>query len=396
MEDNMTVTSKRMFEQATVEIMTVREAVDFLEKKAKMRTLREKLEKYSRGRDLKTTLTQGMLAHHPDMGEDFIERRVEDWLNNPGNQTLRKSDAIEICFILELSVEDAGAFTALACEEGLHWRNPDEIVYIFALKQGMGYPEAEKLNEEMMDILSDKKGSEILMEDNFTPIIRGEVTALQTKEELIDYLTEASIRLGRYHNNAYRLFMDMMDVLEHPKLDETEENAGLFDSEKLTVHDIVKEYFCESDVLCAKARIRSGKKGGNFPEEDRRFFSVIQKKVSDCWPNETTLKRMKSREADVTRKVLILLFLATDQGPATEDENDLEFVLSREEVFEDLYQRLNDMLLQCGFMTLDPRAPFDWLILYCICVEDMFDVDIRMKTIFKEMFGERDGEAKDG
>ena len=99
---------------------------------------------------------------------------------------------------------------------------------------------------------------------------------------------------------------------------------------------------------------------------------------------------MKSREADVTRKVLILLFLATDQGPAAEGEDDLESALSRDEVFEDLYQRLNDMLIQCGFMTLDPRAPFDWLIIYCICVEDMFDVDIRMRAVFKEMFGEGD------
>lgn len=390
MEGNMTVTSKRMFEQATEEIMTVCEAVAFLEKEAKMRTLREKLEKFSCGRDLKETLTCGLLLHHPDMGRDFIEGRVDDWLNNSRNQMLRKRDAIEICFILGLSVEAAEAFTALACEEGLHWRNPDEIVYLFALKQGMDYLEAEKLNEEMMEIISDKRGPEILMEDNFTPIIRAEVASLRTKEELIDYLTEEAVRLGRYHNNAYRLFMDMMDVLEHPKPDETEVSAGLFDSEKLTLHDIVKEYLCESDVLHVKERIRSGKKGGGFSEEEKHFFTVIQKKVSDCWPNETALAKMKSREADVTRKVLILLFLATDQGPATEDEDDLEFALSRDEVFEDLYQRLNDMLIQCGFMTLDPRAPFDWLILYCICVEDMFDVDIRMRAVFKEMFGERD------
>ena len=50
---------------------------------------------------------------------------------------------------------------------------------------------------------------------------------------------------------------------------------------------------------------------------------------------------------------------------------------------------MNDMLAQCGFMTLDPRSPFDWVILYCICVEDMFDVDIRMKSVFQEMFGGR-------
>ena len=183
--------------------------------------------------------------------------------------------------------------------------------------------------------------------------------------------------------------MDMMDVLEHPRLDEAEENAGLFEPEKLTIHDIIKEYFYENNVLYAKERTRAGKKNGTILEDEKPVFTMIQKKISDCWPNETAIAKMKSREADVTRKALILLFLATDPGPMAEDEDDFEFTLTKDEVFEDLYQRLNDMLLQCGFPALDPRAPFDWLILYCICVEDMFDVDVRMKAIFKEMFGER-------
>ena len=56
---------------------------------------------------------------------------------------------------------------------------------------------------------------------------------------------------------------------------------------------------------------------------------------------------------------------------------------------QDMYQRINDMLLLCGFSTLDPRVPFDWLILYCICVPDIFEADARMKEIFREMYGER-------
>ena len=112
---------------------------------------------------------------------------------------------------------------------------------------------------------------------------------------------------------------------------------------------------------------------------------------SSSWPDESTISKMKSRKTDVTRKVLILLFLATDLGPAYADDEDedMEFALSEEECFEQLYQSLNDMLLQCGFKQLDPRSPFDWLILYCICTGDMFDVDIRMKNMFQEMFGER-------
>lgn len=395
MNNKMTVVSEQIYNKAISRTLTASGAVDFLEKEAKLRTLREKLEKFSHGQDLRTALVQGLMQNHPDMKKDAVERRVRGWLNDPKNQTLRKNDAIELCFILRLPLEEADEFVALISEERMHWRNPDEIVYIFALKQGMDYSRARKLNDEMKEILSKVTESRTLAEDSFTPIIRSEVTALSTKEELADYLTEAVSRLGRYHNNSYKLFMDMMEVLEHPKLYETEECAELFEQERLTIRDILREYLYESNVLYAKGLVHADKKK-NVPlsEEEKLVFTVIQKEVSSSWPDESTISKMKSRKTDVTRKVLILLFLATYSEPEDEDDEDMDSALTKEERFEHLYQCMNDMLLQCGFMPLDPRSPFDWLILYSICTGDMFDVDVRMRTVFKEMFGERPKEQQ--
>lgn len=386
MENHMTTITRRMFTQAASGQMTVSEAVAFLEKEARPRTLGEKLGLYAHGCDLEAVLVSGLAENHPDMSRDFLEKRVHGWLNNPTHRVLGKKDAVEICFILRLSVEDADSFVALVSEEGLHWRNPDEIVYIFALKQGLDYAKAQALDEEMREYLSDIRMSLTPAADSFTPIIRAEVSSLGTREELKDYLRDAASRLGQYHNNAYRLFMDMLESLEHPRVDEIEERAAVFAPEKLTLQDIIREYFYEDSVLCArkKAHIQSDKTR-TFSEEQQLVFSVIQEKVSEGWPDEAALAKMKARDTDVTRKALILLFLATDPGP----EEDMETEPSREEIFEELYQRLNDMLSQCGFMTLDPRSPFDWLVLYGICVEDMLDVDVHMRAVFREMFGER-------
>lgn len=401
MQNEMTAVSRKIYEEATSGLLTVREAIDFLDREAKIRTLREKLEKFSHGKDLRTTLVNGLMQHHPNLSKDAIERRVRGWLNNKKNESVRKSDAIEICFILELSVEEADAFVALISEEGLHWRNPDEIAYIFALKQGMSYSEAQELDKQMAEILSEAKDLKTIPDNSFTPIIRSEITELHTKEELIDYLQQEALRFGKYHNNAYKLFMEMMDILEHPKLSEEEEKAEVFEEEKLTIREILKEYLYEKNVLYAKEIARASKKNRSLSEEEKLVFSVIQEKVSSSWPDETTISKMKSRKADVTRKVLILLFLATAQDLGSEEEADydllgeeyleeeLEYEPTRDEVFKNLYQQLNDMLIQCGFSVLDPRSPFDWLILYCICAEDMFDLDIRMREVFKEMFGER-------
>ena len=380
MRTEMTELSEKFFNAAQSDILTVKDAVRYLEKEARIRTLREKLERFSHGCDLRKVLVQGLLEHDSQRKKDAVERRVRGWLSDKNRiSSIKKQDAIEICFILKLSLEEADRLVAMISEEALHYRNPDEIVSVFALQHGMSYKEARELNEQMKEVLSPAQETRKPMKDAFTPLIRTEVMALQTKEELADYLEQAACRLGRYHNNAYEIFMDRMSRLEKAPVDKWLESAGLAKDETLSVRAVLREYLYEKNVLYAREMQRTGKK--DF------VFTKVQQQVSASWPDETTLSRMKSRKADVTRKVLILLFLATDQG--MEPDEDLGGYVTRDEAFEDLYIRLNDMLSLCGFSELDPRSPFDWLILYCICVDDMWEVDDRMKGIFKEMFGER-------
>ena len=176
----------------------------------------------------------------------------------------------------------------------------------------------------------------------------------------------------------------MMDILEHPR-----EDNIYFDEKRLTIRDILKEYFYSSHVLYAKQLAKQARKESLHANE-RFMLTRIQEVVSENWPDETTLSKMKKRTEDVTRKTLILLFLATDPGLGWEDD---DYEPDTEEMFQDLYSRLNDMLVLCGFSPLDPRLPFDWIILYSICVPDMAQTDIRLRTIFRKMFGEAEKKA---
>ncbi|MBS6645025.1 MAG: hypothetical protein KH366_15725 [Clostridiaceae bacterium] len=414
MQLEKTSISKSFYDNAAASLLTIRDAVAYLEKEVKTRTLREKLEKFGDGRDLQKVLVEGLLENDPARKKDSVERRVRGWLSNGNDRSIDKQAAIEVCFILKLSIGEADQLVTMVSEEALHYRNPDEIVYIFALQHGMTYPEAVRLNDQMKETLSKIKDSSELSENSFTPIIRSEVSAIQTKEELADYLEDSVGRLGRYHNNAYQEFMSRLELLESPRMDEAELRGGGFDDEHLTMRDILREYLFEKNVIYAMERAgkRTEKKKGRDREqeltEEKLVFTKVQENISKSWPDESTLSKMKSRKIDVTRRVLILLFIATDQGKdwgretgelekAYKDEvghdyyvyDDWDDELTEDEVFEDIYTRLNDMLSLCGFATLDPRSPFDWLILYCICVDDIFDIDIRMRGIFKEMFGER-------
>lgn len=389
MQNNMTSLS---YQAAVSGSLTIQEAVRFLEKEAKPRNLSETLQKFYKKQDLRKTLLEGLMRNHPDLKKETAEKRVREWLNRKDRRFLKKKDAIEICFILGLSIEEAEQFTAMVSEEAVHWRDPDEIVYIYALLHHMDYLEAQELDQRMKKILSEAKKTKNPPERAFTHLVRAEVLALHTEEELEQYLKNEAERLGKYHNNAYRQFTEMLEILASPATEE-----DMLGCEHLSIRDIIKEYFYENNVLYAKraaVRDRRDAGKGKISEEERFMLTEIQKSIGESWPDETSLSRMRSRQADVTRKVLVLLFLAAYAGPDV-PEDDLDQEPGEGEIFEDIYEKLNDLMILCGFPVLDPRVPFDWLVLYCICAQDLFDMDGRMKGIFKEMYGEAPKESGD-
>ena len=353
----MTKLSKLAFSEATVKMNSVEDAVAFLENTLITRNVKSILEKFSGGKDQKTlqkNLVDGLLMDHPDMKKDSVERRVRGWLDPNSLHTLKKEDAIETAFILHLGVEEADEFVALISEEKLHWR--------------------------------------------YTEFVKQDISKLHTAEELKQYLQENYERLGSFHNTAYDMFMEMIAKLESPE--QMEYDLDLYNGfdeenflEKYTIRDILDEYLYKDIVLTAKQKAVKAKKKAKTAEKEKSLskesqytLTIIQKKVADSWPDEVSISRMKNRKADVTRKALILLFLATDGDYAAYGyDEDLEED-EKEEIFEDILERLDDMLFFCGYSSLDPRNPFDWLILYCIYVDDLFDIDPKMEAILSKLF----------
>ena len=399
---SMTNISQIACRAATVNMHSVEEAVDFLEHHLITRNVRSILEKFSGGRDLKALqklLVDDLLTDDPEQNRGSVERRVRGWLSPNNVHTIRKQDAIEIAFILQLELEEADELLALISEEKFHWRNMDEIIFIYGLIHKLSYracmeirnqPEIQEVLQKVSDYLPDDR----LEEDCYTEFIQKEVCKLGTPQELTRYLCENYRRLGAFHNTAFDMFREMLLKLSaSDPFDETflppdeEELAG-----KYTIRDILSEYLYKNIVLTARQMAVLSKKKAKqddmlkkLPEEKQYTLSIIQKKIADSWPDEFMLSRMKNRKTDVTRKTLILLFLATDGDYSSYDYEDEED--EQEDVFEDILERLDDMLFFCGYASLDPRNPFDWLILYCIYVQDLFDIDPRMKELLSTLFG---------
>lgn len=348
----MTVMSHEAFDIATTINLSAQQAAQALMESVQIRTFAELLRRFASGNELRSRLVDGLCANDPERSRESMDKKVRGWLSGKYQPTARE-DLFELCFVLRMSVEEADDFLAAAGEEGLHWRDPHELVYAYALRKGMSYPEAWAL--WMRVAPAEEPGDRSGKTNSFTPLIRQEAVALETEEELGQYLSQAAGRLGRMHNSAYQQFTAMMQVLESPDGRSGREEG------RYTTREIVEQYLDK--------KLPSLRQGKQLGEKHRSIFAG--------WPDEVTLSRMKNRKTDVTRKVLMLLFLATDGGeePAEnwQDEDDAWEDGEENEAdlaFRSSYMRMNQMLAGCGYRMIDPRNPFDWIALYCMRVQD--------------------------
>lgn len=367
---DMTVLSSEMFEQATNNELSIKDAVVLLKEQAVFRTLKDKLMRFEKGRDLKKVIVDGLLNNNPGLVKESVQRKVRGWFNND-ERNIKKQDAMELCFILDLSLEEADLFLAMVSEEGIHWRNPEEIVFAFAISKKISYNEAKAIYAEVSsNIQPESDNTEI-----YTALVQKEVMEITSTDDLKAYISQSKAKLGTYHNTAFSLFTEYMNILENPTT-----NDELPEEKRMSAREISERYLNDKIIP------RFKKNGGSKKENSYAGLSVVERNLRLNWPDEFTISRIKNREIDVSRKILILLFLATDGGELYLDDYEEYYELNEEDVFKETYLRLSAMLKQCGFAQLDPRVPFDWMILYCICVSDTWEIDDKMKKFLKEAF----------
>ena len=385
-----------MYHMATSQTLGLRQALNLLREEAYVRPVRETLARYADKspddpKALRTFLVEKLLEQSPEGTRwDFVDRKVRMWMED-GTQAISKPGAIQVSFALGLSVEEANAFLQRVCGEGIHSRDPKEIIFLYAIKKGISYQKALALQTDMENkgVLERKKSGE---EGLLTDIVRQGLDSLKGVDDLEAFLREYQGRLGSFHNTAYKIFKEYLKLLTDTKLDDEQDDKKKENKKKdeedeeghMSVREVTDVYLHEKLIPRIQ---RTAKKN---PEAGNLVLSALQRNIKQNWPDETTLSKMLNRKMDVSRKVLILLFLATDGGLDDEYEYEKEDEIfdEEDEGFEDTYSRMNAMLVNCGFAPLDPRSAFDWMVLYCMCVdaEDSLLIDSRIQRFLEEIF----------
>lgn len=417
------------FNNASQHLFTIEEAIEELKKTACVRPFEKTLAAYvdrAEGRnskEFKLYLREIMEKTDAIVEPDSHRRVVNNWIKNRTKPN--KTSIYKLCFALGLSPKsrdeggDAHIISLLMSRlsghptrfgQPPHWRTPSELVYLCGLNLKWTWTHTCEVMENLRQKgLVDSKTEDLpayhfspqylddrpRAEPKFTQIVYQEAMQLQNEAQLETYLRENQSLLGEYHNEAYRMLRDMMkmvfdsgDAVAHIGGDPLE-NGGYIAKGKEDEKD-------HKDVLTKRVQKKLAQDAGSdtYDKETRLMAEragwimdhymhylraekknetkaaaneAIRKMIEAFWPTETKLKEMIRRKRDVSRAVLVLLFLATryEKKSWIADDDDSPYDFD----YQSLFTELTATLQTCGFAPLDPLHPFDWMVIYCLAAD---------------------------
>lgn len=345
LEQKYTSLSERTWKQVAGQDMTPEEAIRYFSTEFCPRTFGDVLRESMRQTGVtREVLVERLSSLRGSIRRDSVRRRLSAWLDSSGRPTDRE-ELFRLCYALNLDEGAAREFLRRSQEGDVHLREPREAGYLYGLRTKKTYGEIKVFLDNISGIDGPFPGDEGRME-NYTQAVAASFAQVQTDEAFKQFFLENKCRFGRLHNTAYREFMRFLTDLSCP-----DGPCSAEQDEAYSIEKVVDMY------------LRMGLPAGR----ETSGYSPVQKAIKRLWPNATAIKNMRNRKIDVNRKTLLLLYLVTEGM----DDGALEESLGWEEIspedrLEEHAWNIDLMLRDCGFGALDPRTPFDWLILYSL------------------------------
>ena len=320
---------------------------------------------------LQERLQRKLLEYELGGNPENVARKVRNWLNGR-NMPSNREELFKICFALQLDEKGTEYLLGTTAESGIHFRNPKELIYAYCIRRRMDYPQAVKLAGELWKSPLPsgtveyqrflKETSKMEDRGNLTASIRNQFKRVRTEDELRTFLKEYRECFGIHHNTAYRKFVKMLEILLSPK----GICAELPSDRVYSIEKAVEEY------LRMGMPYTKHLPGG----------TALQKKLKEHWPTPKSIREMYGRQIDVSRKALMLLYVATEGLAADWQGTQEEWLLEH-------YKRLDLMLRECGMAALNLHSPFDFLILQAIHKENEDDfMAFRLEWMIHKLYPE--------
>lgn len=343
--------------------MTPAMAAQYLkEERIVLRSFADTLRDMYPAEDLQLRLNNAFLAGCNEK-KGSVERKVRNWLSGQNTPSSRE-DIFRIAFALGLSEAQANFLLGLCTEYGIHYRDGHDVIYAWFLRKGRNYDDAVRFYEKLPPI------PDVPIADidctHLTHELQAAFQTIQSEAELERcYLTNLE-KFGTLHRRAFHYFCKYLDQLICPS-----SALGEMEEPDYSMEALMDQYF--------SLKMPSGK--------NLSSYGVVQKLLKHNWPNATALKNIRGGTKDVPRKLLLLLYVITE-NVIDDDYHEMdEDYVTLEDRVEDHWYTLNAILADCGMPLLDPRNATDWLVLYAITADNV-PMSERMEAVIDCMFNE--------
>lgn len=362
----LTTLSELEYNRLSSQEMTPAMAAEYLwSGRIVLRTFHDTLREFYPAPDLITRLTAAFQADAREGKPDSTAKNVRNWAAGRSQPTSRE-DIFHIAFALSLSEQQAGYLLGLCTDYAIHYRDGREAVYAWFLRTGRSYAEARDFFESLPpaprpDSPPDNAGAHL------TRDLQNEFLRMQTLDDLRACYLRNLESFGTLHLRAYTYFCKYLKQLVRPA-----SPAGVWEPD-YSMEAVMNQYL--------SLKMPSGR--------DRGGYSAVQKLIKRNWPNATALKNIRLHKEDVPRKLLLLLYVVTENAVDGEYREIDEDYISPQERLEDHWYCLNAILSDCGMPLMDPRNATDWLVLYAITAEGQDQaMSERMEQVIETLYAD--------
>ena len=364
MSIELTHISEQEFENILYGQMTPKMAAEYLKKEnVSVRSFSNTLKNIYPSEDIRGRLNNFYMISQPGANASSVDKKIRNWLTDR-NQPTDREDLYRIAFALELHEGALDYLLSLCSDYGIQYRDGKELVLTWFLRSGYGYREALEVYGNLPEAPG-LESAECNVTSRVTHEIHSGLQYIHTLPELENYYMKNLNRFGHLHLRSYHYFERFLSQLVHPTTPLGDDPADY------SIDAVMKTYLSMS-----------------VPSDRcRRNFSLVQKLIKQNWPNATALKNIRSHNADVPRKLLLILYIATENCIMSDrySETDEEYATIEDRV-NDHWWAINAMLNDCGMAGLDPRNAFDWLVLYAIAGDPEEAMSDRLEKVLEELY----------
>lgn len=325
-----------------------------------------------------------------------VPRNIKKWYSE--HKRIERKTAFQLCFAFGLQVDEVNDFLRRVClTRGFDCHDVEEVIYFFALKNGLSYAEAIEVLTQVTIVKPDRIVKEDII---YTEFIAEEIDDIETAEELILYLNENVNKFGYNNATSYEIIRSIWNdiskedgiALREKKLlyvafdkdtndEQVEENTDKKRKERKRIDDSLWEIYLQILGL-----------SGNYADgiyRDRSIKSILKDNellhplAEDSFPDRDGLNKILNGEHvsyERVRKLLILLVFYKFWANKALGSHHYEAGYGDA---DRCISTINDNLVDAGYPMLYPGNPYDFIIFVSVNADNPL---MTFRDYMQEMF----------